>query len=122
MEPPVVPDDRSLWFITITLAGPSVAPADIRSALERLSHEHPFLLSGRYANDRAEIRYWEEATDARLATTLALDLWGQHRETAGLPDWDVVAVEVVDRETFHRRGRHLGLGPGLVVAGGVSPL
>ncbi len=111
-----------VWFVTLTVAGDAVPPDEIKGGLERLSHEHPFLLSGRYADDRAEIRYWEEAVDARLATNLALDLWGQHRETAGLPDWDVVAVEVVDRETFHRRGRHLGLGPGLVVAGGVSPL
>jgi hypothetical protein len=53
---------------------------------------------------------------------LAVDLWREHRESAGLPDWDVVGVEVIDRETFHRRGRHLGQGPGLIAAGGVSPL
>ena len=53
---------------------------------------------------------------------LAVGLWREHRDSADLPDWEVVGVEVIDRETFHRRGRHLGHGPGLIAAGGVSPL
>ncbi len=112
----------SLWFVTVTVAGDDVDAQTIRSGLERLSHEHPFLLSGRYAADRAEVRYWEEGPNAQSVLDLAVDLWGEHRESAGLPDWQVVGVEVIDRETFHRRGRHLGHGPGLIAAGGVSPL
>ena len=111
-----------LWFVTVTVAGHVVDAQTIRSGLERLSHEHPFLLSGRYAADRAEVRYWEEGPDAQSVLDLAVDLWSEHRESAGLPDWEVVGVEVIDRETFHRRGRHLGHGPGLIAAGGVSPL
>ncbi|MGI9197506.1 MAG: hypothetical protein ACR2KE_08615 [Candidatus Nanopelagicales bacterium] len=122
MQPPRADDVGSLWFVTVTLAGDAVAAGDIRAGLERLSHAHPFLLSGRYADDRAEIRYWEEAPDARCATDLALSLWADHLESAALPDWHVVGVEVIDRETFHRRGRVSGQGPGLVAAGGVSPL
>lgn len=122
MEISTITPPRPLWFITLTVAGPVVPTAAIKGGLERLSHEHPFLLSGRYAADRAEIRYWEEATDARVAADLALSLWGEHRASADLPDWQVVAVEVLDRETFHRRGRHVGHGPGLMAAGGVSPL
>lgn len=112
----------SLWFVTVTVAGDVVDAQAIRSGLERLSHEHPFLLSGRYAADRAEVRYWEEGPNAQSVLDLAVDLWREHRESAGLPDWEVVGVEVIDRETFHRRGRHLGHGPGLIAAGGVSPL
>ena len=111
-----------LWFVTVTVAGNAVDSQAIRSGLERLSHEHPFLLSGRYAEDRAEVRYWEEAPDARAVLDLAVGLWQEHRVSASLPDWEVVGVEVVDRETFHRRGRHLGHGPGLIAAGGVTPL
>ena len=112
----------SLWFVTVTVAGDVVDAQTIRAGLERLSHEHPFLLSGRYAPDRAEVRYWEEAPDARAVLQLAVDLWAEHRASADLPDWEVVGVEVIDRETFHRRGRLLGHGPGLIAAGGVSPL
>ena len=112
----------TLWFVTVTVAGEVVDSQTIRAGLERLSHEHPFLLSGRYAPDRAEVRYWEEGPDAQSVLTLAVSLWGEHRTSASLPDWEVVGVEVIDRETFHRRGRHLGHGPGLIAAGGVSPL
>lgn len=112
----------SLWFVTVTVAGAVVDAPSIRAGLERLSHEHPFLLSGRYAADRAEVRYWEEGPDAQSVLDLAVSLWAEHRASAGLPDWEVVGVEVIDRETFHRRGRHLGHGPGLIAAGGVSPL
>lgn len=122
MEPLAAPSHDpggSLWYVTVTVAGQSVPAEEIRAGLERLAHEHPFLLSGRFDVDRAEVRYWEEAPDARYATDLALALWTDHRHTAGLPDWQVVGVEVIDRETFHRRGRHLG--PGLIAAGGVTP-
>lgn len=125
MQPTPMPSRTApspLWFVTITVAGDDVPTTEIKSGLERLSHEHPFLLSGRYAADRAEIRYWEEAPDARAATELALDLWSEHRRSASLPDWHVVAIEVIDRETFHRRGRRSGSSFGLVAAGGVGPL
>ena len=106
------------WHVTLTVAGVAVADTEIRLGLERLSHEHPFLLSGRYSVDRAEVRYWEEAPDAGTVVALALRLWDDHRASALLPDWSVVGVEVVDRDTFHRRGR-LPLSPVSLV--GVAP-
>lgn len=93
------------WHVTLTVAGDAVPEAEIRLGLERLSQEHPFLLSGRYAEGRAEVRYWEEAPDAGTVASLALRLWADHRASALLPDWSVVGVEVVDRDMFHRRGR-----------------
>ncbi len=93
----------SMWHVTVTVAGTAVPDIEIRQGLERLEHEHPFLLAGRYATDRAEVRYWEEAPDAASVALLALQLWDEHRGSAALPDWQVVGVEVVDRETFHRR-------------------
>jgi hypothetical protein len=92
------------WHVTLTVAGDSVPEPEIRCGLERLSHEHPFLLSGRYGTDRAEVRYWEEAPDAGTVASLALRLWNDHRASSALPDWHVVGVEVLDRDTFHRRG------------------
>ena len=122
MSAPEHAASTTLWFVTVTVAGDVVEAQKIKSGLERLSHEHPFLLSGRYSADRAEVRYWEEGADAQSVLDLAVGLWQEHRASAGLPDWEVVGVEVIDRETFHRRGRHLGHGPGLIAAGGVSPL
>jgi hypothetical protein len=117
-----IPDaGRSMWHITLTVAGQSVPAAEIKAALERLSLEHPFLLSGRYAMDRAEVRYWEEASDVAAALRMAVLLWDEHSVTAQLPMWRVVGVEVVDRETFHRRGRYIHEQPGLVAAGRVVP-
>jgi hypothetical protein len=92
-----------MWHVTLTFAGSPVEPMKVRAALERLAHDHPFLLAGRYASDRLEVRYWEEARDAYDAAALALRLWGEHRVTAGLPPWQVVGLEIVDRETYQRR-------------------
>lgn len=115
------PDSRAMWHITLTVAGDSVPEPEIAQALERLSAEHPFLLSGRYASDRAEVRYWEEASDVAAAIRMAVLLWDEHVVSAQLPRWRVVGVEVVDRDTFHRRGRNVHEQPGLVGAGRVMP-
>jgi hypothetical protein len=112
---------RTMWHITLTVAGSRVTEPAIRAALERLSHEHPFLLSGRYAADRAEVRYWEEAADVASALRMAVLLWDEHVVSAQLPSWRVVGVEVVDRDTFHRRGRHIHEQPSLVATGRVIP-
>jgi hypothetical protein len=93
------------WHVTITVAGDEVPSETIQHGLEQLSHDHPFLLTGRYTGDRAEIRYWEEGPDARAVARLALALWEDHRASAGLPDWQVVGLEVLDRDTFRRRGK-----------------
>jgi hypothetical protein len=113
--------DAAMWHVTLTVAGDGVEPSVIRAALERLSHEHPFLLNGRYAADRAEVSYWEEAIDVADAAILALRLWETHRASAGLPEWDIVGLEVVDRGTFQRRGHAGELAVRLVPAGAVRP-
>jgi hypothetical protein len=109
-----------MWHVTLTVVGEVVAVGDVREALERLTQERPFLLSARYAADRAELRYWEEARDLEDAAALALRLWGEHRSTAGLPPWRVAGLEVVDRSTFQRRAMD-SPAPALVPAGGVRP-
>ena len=68
-QPPDV--SRLMWHITVTVAGAPVEGPVIKAALERLSEEHPFLLSGRYSTDRAEVRYWEEAPDVATALRMA---------------------------------------------------
>ena len=111
---------RPMWHVTLSVVGDEVDAAEVRAALERLTHEQPFLLSARYAADRAELRYWEEARDLEDAAALALRLWGEHRRTAELPAWRVAGLEVVDRATFQRRAMD-SPAPALVPAGGVRP-
>jgi hypothetical protein len=109
-----------MWHVTLTVSGRPQEADDVRAALERLAHERPFFLSVRYASDRAELRYWEEARDLEDAAALALRLWGEHRASAELPPWRVSGLEVVDRATFQRRAREADR-PALVPAGGVRP-
>lgn len=94
-----------MWRITLTVAGSATSVAEVRDALQRLTDEHPFLMTGRYAADRAQIEYWDEATDVQDAAAMALRLWGEHRGTAGLPPWQIVGLELVDRDTWQFRGR-----------------
>lgn len=114
------PEARPMWHVTLTVVGEPHEPEAVRAALERLTHERPFLLSARFAPDRAEIRYWEEAKVLEDAAALALRLWGEHRRTADLPPWRVAGLEVVDRATFQRRAMD-SPAPALVPAGGVRP-
>ncbi|GGT61476.1 hypothetical protein [Streptomyces purpureus] len=116
-------EDRQLsklWHITLSASGPEAPLKDVRRGLEQLAHDHPFLLTSRYANDHAEIRYWEEARDLHDAAAVALRLWGEHRQTAKLPPWEIVGLEVIDRETYHQRIAE-GYGPPPAAPVGVHP-
>ena len=92
-----------LWHVTLTVAGEEVEPLIARSALRRLSDQRPFLHSLKYAAGRAEIQYWEEAHTLLDASSLALRVWNEHRESAGLPRWEVVGLEVLERQVFLSR-------------------
>ena len=94
---------KRFWHIKLSLAGVPYAPQAVRASLQRLAEQHPFLLSGRYARDHAEVHYWEEAGDAEEASWLALQMWSQNRESAALPDWAVVGLEVLERDTYRER-------------------
>lgn len=109
-----------LWHITLCVSGTETPLGEVRRGLEQLAHDHPFLLTSRYANDHAEIRYWEEARDLHDAAAVALRLWGEHRSTAQLPPWEIVGLEVIDRETYHQRVAE-GYGPPPAAPVGVHP-
>ncbi|WP_406097013.1 hypothetical protein [Streptomyces sp. NBC_01013] len=122
-EPRAVGQERTqskLWHITLCVSGSEVPLNEVRRGLEQLAHDHPFLLTSRYANDHAEIRYWEEARDLHDAAAVALRLWGEHRSSAGLPPWEIVGLEVIDRETYHQRVAE-GYGPPPAAPVGVHP-
>jgi hypothetical protein len=109
-----------LWHITLSLSGKEAPLKEVRRGLEQLAHDHPFLLTSRYAGDHAEIRYWEEARDLHDAAAVALRLWGEHRQSAQLPPWEIVGLEVIDRETYHQRIAE-GYGPAPATPVGVHP-
>ena len=92
-----------LWHVTLTVAGDAFEADAVLGALRRLERERPFFLSGRYDAQRAELRYWEEAEDCADACAMALRLWGEHRESALLPAWQVCGLEVVSRDEHQRR-------------------
>ncbi|MEV4329366.1 hypothetical protein AB0K02_02290 [Streptomyces sp. NPDC049597] len=122
-EAPGRPDEQTLsklWHITLSVSGPEAPLKEVRRGLEQLAHDHPFLLTSRYANDHAEIRYWEEARDLHDAAAVALRLWGEHRSTAKLPPWEIVGLEVIDRQTYHQRIAE-GYGPPPASPVGVHP-
>nr|WP_107409516.1 hypothetical protein [Mangrovactinospora gilvigrisea] len=112
------PPER-MWHVTLSMAGDPVPVTQLRRALETLVNEHPPLMTGRYAADRAEIRYWEEAAELQDAAALALRLWGEYRSRAGLPAWRTVGLEVVDRHTYRQRVEE-GRGPNPAV--GADPV
>jgi hypothetical protein len=109
-----------LWHVTLCVSGGEVPLTEVRRGLEQLAHDHPFLLTSRYAVDHAEIRYWEEARDLHDAAAVALRLWGEHRRSAGLPPWEIVGLEVIDRETYHQRIAE-GYGPPPATPVGIHP-
>ncbi|MCF3122905.1 hypothetical protein IPZ68_24820 [Streptomyces arenae] len=109
-----------LWHVTLSVSGAEAPLKEVRRGLEQLAHDHPFLLTSRYAPDHAEIRYWEEARDLHDAAAVALRLWGEHRQTAQLPPWEIVGLEVIDRETYHQRIAE-GYGPLPATPVGVHP-
>ncbi|MFI2085954.1 hypothetical protein ACH47C_02295 [Streptomyces rishiriensis] len=113
-------DVPRLWHVTLSVSGEQAPLKEVRRALEQLAHDHPFLLTSRYAGDHAEIRYWEEARDLHDAAAVALRLWGEHRQTAGLPPWEIVGLEVIDRQTYHQRIAE-GYGPAPATPVGVHP-
>jgi hypothetical protein len=122
-EPDTHSEERvlsKLWHITLSVSGAEAPLKEVQRALEQLAHDHPFLLTSRYANDHAEIRYWEEARDLHDAAAVALRLWGEHRSSAQLPPWEIVGLEVIDRQTYHQRIAE-GYGPPPATPVGVHP-
>ena len=113
-------DTPRLWHVTLNLAGSAAPLAEVRRAMEQLAHDHPFLLTGRYTADHAEIRYWEEARDLHDAAAIALRLWGEHRASANLPPWEIVGLEVIGRDTYRQRVAE-GYGPPPATPVGVHP-
>jgi hypothetical protein len=99
-------DGARLWRVSLTVSGVAMEPRIVKGALKRLSEERPFLDAVRYGADCAQITYWDEAESVVDAGSLALRMWAEHRNSANLPSWEVVALEVTER-TAHQHLPHL---------------
>jgi hypothetical protein len=92
----------ALWHVRLILSGEQTDTDELVSALTRLSEASPFLGSIRYASDRVVISYWDEAETAEDAAAMALRVWPDNRR-CGLPEWNVVGLEVLERELSSQR-------------------
>lgn len=101
--PPVEPE-LGLWYVRVTFGGGAVAEDDLTPALQRFSEANPLATSIRYAESCAEVSYWDEAPNAEDAAAMALRVWNEHRTDLGLPDWEVVSLEVYDRDRWEEIG------------------
>ena len=95
--------DGRHWHVTVTVSGEPVEPLLMRSALLRFSEERPFLESMRFTGSGAEIKFWDEGESMVDVASLALRMWSEHRDSAGLPRWEVVGLEVVERSIHRNR-------------------
>ena len=91
------------WYVRVTFGGAPVQDDSLVPALRRLTEANPVGMTVRYAPNRAEVSYWDEAPDAEDAAAMALRVWNEHRTELGLPDWQVTALEVLDRDTCDER-------------------
>ena len=91
------------WYVTLTLAGAPHEPLLVRRALTRLAEERPFLDSVRSTSTSVELRFWDQGESMMDVASLAMRLWNEHRASAGLPDWEVVGLEIVEKELRQSR-------------------
>ncbi|HET7683116.1 MAG TPA: hypothetical protein VFK34_05575 [Marmoricola sp.] len=85
------------WHVRVTVAGESLEPLLVRSALRRLSEERPFLESMNFTGSSAQVEFWDEGESMLDVASLALRFWNEHRDSAGLPKWEVVGLEVMEK-------------------------
>ncbi len=107
-----------LWHVRLTLAGRALEMAEVEAAMHRLDEQARFLTAIRFDRRHAEVTYWDEGEVLEDVAAMALRLWVDNQDEAGLPDWRPVGLEVLDRETFLARG--LGE-PSAAVTGDVRP-
>ena len=100
-----MPSDPStrLWHVTLTVAGEPVEPMLLRAALSRLREERPFIDTVEFTGSSAALCFWDEGTAMLDVASLALRLWSEHRESAGLPFWEIVGLEVVEKSVRDAR-------------------
>ncbi|MFI7587025.1 hypothetical protein ACIB24_08115 [Spongisporangium articulatum] len=111
---------RPLWLVTVTLSGGVLALDRVRYGLGLLNETRAFLVSTRYDEHHAEIRYWDEGDTVAETTRQALELWGDEDVEDVLPGWTLYGLSVVDRGAARSQwvaGEH----PRVVALGEIVP-
>lgn len=75
----------------------------VARALQRLGEQRPIVHGLRCSGDHAEIQFWEEGETLLDVASLALRVWMEHRASAGLPRWEIVGLEIVERDLHSSR-------------------
>lgn len=88
------------WHVRVTVAGTAMEPKLVRAALQRLNEERPFLASAAFTGKSAQVEFWDQGDSLLDVASIALRLWSEHRDSAGLPEWEVVGLEVVEKAAF----------------------
>jgi hypothetical protein len=96
------------WHVTLTLAGDPVEPMLLRGAMSRLDEQRPFLDSLKASGHTAEVQFWDEGENMLDVASLAMRLWNEHRDSANLPAWEVIGLEILEKGL--RESRAIGRG------------
>ena len=102
-----MPEESLYWYVTVTVAGAPVEPLLVRSALVRLTERHPFMSALRFTGRGAQLEYWDEGPQLGDVAKAATRVWSDHRSVIGLPDWQIVGLEVLERSV--RRSTRSGV-------------
>ncbi len=71
-----------LWHVTVTVAGDALEPLIVRNASAAAQRAAPVPALPEVRRPRAEIQYWDEAETLLDASSLALRVWNEHRDSA----------------------------------------
>jgi hypothetical protein len=113
-------DGRPLWLVTVTLRGEPLSEEQIRRGLKQLNDSRAFLLSTRYDEHQAQVRYWDEGATAVEPTRQALALWTDADVNQALPGWSLCGLGVADRVSARRQWQH-GQHPPVFALGEILP-
>lgn len=120
LAPPALEGGRPFWLVTVTLSGAQLPEKKVRHGLERLNHTRAFLVSTRYDENRAEVRYWDEGATASEPVWQALELWSDEDVSELLPGWALTGLGVVDNEAARWQWLH-GQHPRVFALGEILP-
>lgn len=93
----------TLWHITILLAGDPIPLDALGRGLRRLCDLDPANMAARYRAGAVELQFWDEGSDLETVALAAAQLWRSSRQGAGLPDWSLVGLQVLERARWRER-------------------